>query len=608
VFSRVSRVSLVTIMVVCVTIVSSTSLSSVVSEKVPVSLPLAAVNGPQKTVVILVRFSDQSNTTKPSQVDSTLSTMNNYYYEDSFGTTSFQTSITPNGPAWYTLPSPMSYYGTDTASADNQLVDDGLRAAFNSGVDLSQFKFATLVHAGNDEAMTHVVSDIHSFTIQGYIFSTGPLTSIKISTSVVAESDPVGVYAHESGHLLGLPDLYDVTGTIDPTNNFLGYWEIMALGEWNPNNGLPCPGTSPCPGTYPALHSAWSKIQLGWLAGGQNCGPTISGVCTVQSGTAANITLQNLEQPGAGIQAVKIPIAYNKDGTMTYYLLEMRAKLGTYDRYLPFPSTYPDAGLLIYLANESIPTGHGSLRLIDAHPGGGLDDAPFGPCFSPCVSENTFSDQPNYVKVIITSTSTSAYSITVDRTAAPALLLQINTSPGSSGVLVSVDGVNNTSDSTGQVRLPVRYGPHTIYVQPRIPLTVGSTTVTVGLANAFASWDDGATTNPRGVSVVRDTVLTAIYRVTVEPSIPTALLAVGIFGIILTAISLHHHRNQRAKARLAISQEQVVSPAPTVVTMRPESSEAIHRTDAHKDALFPGNDGLSGQSVDHSQTADSSKA
>src|SRR5437867_12868511 len=107
----------------------------------------------------------------------------------------------------------MSYYGTDTASADNQLVDDGLRAALNNGVDLSQFKFATLVHAGNDEAMTHLASDIHSFTIQGYIFSTGPLTSIKISTSVVSESDPVGVYAHESGHLLGLPPDQDRKST-----------------------------------------------------------------------------------------------------------------------------------------------------------------------------------------------------------------------------------------------------------------------------------------------------------------------------------------------------------------------------------------------------------
>jgi len=604
VFSRVSRVSLVTAIVVCVTILSLVPSSSVAPKKLPVGLPLAAVNGPQRTIVILVKFSDQSNTTKPSQVASTLATMNNYYYEDSYGTTSFQTSISPNGPAWYALPSPMSYYGTDTASADNQLVDDGLRAALNNGVDLSQFKFATLVHAGNDEAMTHLASDIHSFTIQGYIFSTGPLTSIKISTSVVSESDPVGVYAHESGHLLGLPDLYDVTGRIDPTNDFLGYWEIMALGEWNPNNGLPCPRTSPCPGTYPALHSAWSKMQLGWLASGQSCSATTSGICTVQSGTAANITLQNLEQPTSGVQAVKIPIAFNKDGTMTYYLLEMRAKLGTYDRYLPFPTTYPDAGVLIYDVNESIPAGHGSIRLIDAHPGGGLDDAPFGPCFSPCASENTFADQPNYVKVIITSTSPTAYSITVDRTAAPALLLQINTSPGSTGVLVSIDGVNNTSDSTGQVRMPVRYGPHTIYVQSRIPLTVGSATVTVGLANAFASWDDGATTNPRGVSVVKDTFLTAIYRVTVEPSIPTALVAFGIFGVILTAVLLHRHRSRRGKANLAMSQGQVISPVPSVITMPTGSSRPIPQRDLDKEGLLPGNDSFARQSVDHTQSAD----
>lgn len=602
-FSRVSRASLVTVLVVCVSILSLAPLNSVAPAKLPLGLPLAAVNGPQRTIGILVKFTDQPNTTKPSQVVSTLSAMNNYYYEDSYGSTSFQTSISPNGPAWYTLPSSMSYYGTDTASADNQLVDDGLRAAFNNGVDLSQFKFATLVHAGNDEAMTHVLSDIHSFTIQGYVFSTGPLTSIKISTSVVAETDPVGVYAHESGHLLGLPDLYDVTGRIDPTNNFLGYWEIMALGEWNPNNGLPCPGTSPCPGTYPALHSAWSKTQLGWLAGGQSCGPTASGTCIVQSGSTANITLQNLEQSTSGVQAVKIPIAFNRDGTMTYYLLEMRAKLGTYDRYLPFPTSYPDAGLLIYNVNESIAAGHGSIRLIDAHPGGGLDDAPFGPCFSPCVSVNTFSDQPNYVKVIITSTSTTGYSVTVDRTEAPALLLQVNTSPGSAGVLVSVDGVNNTSDSTGQVRIPVRYGPHTIYVQPRIPLTVGSTTVTVGLANAFASWNDGATTNPRGVSVLKDTFLTAIYRVTVEPSIPTALVVVAIFGVILAAVLLHRHRSRRAKVSLAISQGQAISPAPAVLTMRPESTPPTRQADGHQGDLFPGNDSLTGQSIDHSKGA-----
>src|SRR2546426_5380268 len=96
-FSGVSRASLVTALVVYVTILSLVPLNSVTREKLPIGLPLAAVNGPRTTIVILVKFSDQSNTTKPSQVVSTLATMNNYYYEDSYGTTSFQTSISPTG-------------------------------------------------------------------------------------------------------------------------------------------------------------------------------------------------------------------------------------------------------------------------------------------------------------------------------------------------------------------------------------------------------------------------------------------------------------------------------------------------------------------------------
>ncbi len=497
------------------------------------SLPLAAVNGPQRTLVILVRFPDKSNNTSPSQIGNMLVSLNIYYSEDSYGTVSFQTEVTPPANSqWYTLQQTMGYYGADTISSDNQLVSDSLQAAYNAGTDLSTYKFAIVVHSGNDEAMSRVTSDIHSFTIPGYVFNPAPLVSFKISTSVVAESDPVGVYSHECGHLLGLPDLYDLTGQIDPTNNFLGYWEIMALGEWNPNSGNPL---QPKPGTYPSHHSSWSKIQLGFVPG--------SRIATVQSGKSANITVQNLELPASGIQAVRIPIGVNSDGSLTYYLAEMRAKLGTYDQYLPFPSTYPGAGLLIYKVNESIANGRGSVRLIDAHPGGDLSDAPFGPCFSSCLSNNTFWDQANYVKIIVTTTTSTAYSITVDRTSAPPLLLEVDTP--SAGVLVSVDGTNLTSDASKQLRLPVHYGPHTIYIQPQIPISLGSTSIQVGLTNSFASWDDGNTANPRWLSVVRDTVITASYRIIIEPSFSTAATAAIILGVVATAIALSRKRHRK---------------------------------------------------------------
>src|SRR5437870_7325197 len=536
-------------------------------------LPLAAVNGPQRTIVITIQFPDKVNGSSPAQIVTMLSNLNNYYNEDSYGTVSFQTGMTPASTStWYSLPNSMAYYGTDTVSSDNQLVSDSLQAAYNAGVDLASYKFAMVVHSGNDEAMTHVTSDIHSFTIPGYVFNPAPLISYKISTSVVAESDPIGVFCHESGHLLGLPDLYDLTGQIDPSNNFLGYWEIMALGEWNPNTGNPL---QPKPGTYPSHHSIWSKIQLGFVPS--------SRVAVVQPGQSANITLKNLESPTTGNQSVKIPIAANQDGSLTYYLVEMRAKIGTYDQYLPFPSDYPGAGILVYKVNESIAAGHGSVRLIDAHPGGDLSDAPFGPCNSPCASNNTFCDQANFVKVIVTTTSTMSYSVLVDRTNAPRLLLQINTP--SQGVSITIDGANWTSDASNQLRLPVRYGPHSISIQPQIPVSIGSTTIQVGLRDNFASWDDGSTANPRWVSIVKDTVLTASYRVVIEPSFATAITAATVLGVIVLAVTIHRRRHQ------VVSNDV----GPTTSSLEPSITQ-LQNAFEPKGSL-PRNNALSGVSV-----------
>src|SRR6266705_4934290 len=508
-------------------------------------LPLAAVNGPQRTLVITVQFPDKANGTSPAQILTILSNLNNYYKKHPPAMVSFQTGMTPPASSsWYSLPNAITYYGADTVSSDNQLVSDSLQAEYNAWVDLSNYKFAIVVHSGDDEAMTHVTSDIHSFTIPGYVFNPAPLVSYRISTSVVAESDPTGVYCHEAGHLLGLPDLYDLTGQIDPSNNFLGYWEIMALGEWNPNTGNPL---QPKPGTYPSHHSIWSKIQLGFVPS--------SRVAIVQPGQSANITLKNLESPTNGNQSVKIPVAANPDGSLTYYLVEMRAKIGTYDQYLPFPSDYPGAGILIYKVNESIPAGRGSVRLIDAHPGGDLSDAPFGPCNFPCVSNNTFWDQANFVKVIVTTTTATSYSVLVDRTSAPRLLLQINTP--SQGVEITIDGANWTSDATNQLRLPVRYGPHKVFIQPQIPVAVGSTTIQLGLTDSFVAWDDGNTMNPRWVSVITDSVLSASYRVVIDPSFATAITAATILGVVVLAVTLHRRHHAVGKA--------VASPLPSSV-------------------------------------------
>src|SRR5437660_10552505 len=83
-------------------------------------LPLAAVNGPQRTIVITVQFPDKANTSSPGQILTMLSHLNNYYNEDSYGTVSFQTGTTPAASSsWYTLPKAMTYYGADTVSSDD---------------------------------------------------------------------------------------------------------------------------------------------------------------------------------------------------------------------------------------------------------------------------------------------------------------------------------------------------------------------------------------------------------------------------------------------------------------------------------------------------------
>ncbi|MEU2430493.1 immune inhibitor A domain-containing protein [Streptomyces sp. NPDC007861] len=69
------------------------------------------------------------------------------------------------------------------------------------------------------------------------------------------ENGGLGVFAHEYGHDLGLPDLYDTSGGGE---NSTGYWSLMSSGSWL--------GTGQDSiGDLPGDMNAWDKLQLGWL-------------------------------------------------------------------------------------------------------------------------------------------------------------------------------------------------------------------------------------------------------------------------------------------------------------------------------------------------------
>ncbi|MBI4818927.1 MAG: M6 family metalloprotease domain-containing protein [Deltaproteobacteria bacterium] len=125
---------------------------------------------------------------------------------------------------------------------------------------------------------------------------------------------PLGVYTHEFGHDLGLPDLYDR----DNTSHGVGAWCLMASGSWGGG------------GERPYHLSAWAKARLGWIT------PTIV------SKSASGIRVPSAsEKPFA----LKIPIGA-VDST-EYFLLENRRRVG-------FDSLLPTDGIVMWHIDELV--------------------------------------------------------------------------------------------------------------------------------------------------------------------------------------------------------------------------------------------------------------
>ncbi|MBA7515444.1 hypothetical protein ES705_07484 [subsurface metagenome] len=129
----------------------------------------------------------------------------------------------------------------------------------------------------------------------------------------------VGVFAHEFGHVLGLPDLYDRDGS----TYGIGMFGIMAAGSWARayDDSLP--------GSCPTHFCAWSKYQLGWIS------PT----------EVDRIGVSKRENESVACAAVN-PVAYRlledangpdwewSGGTGEYFLVENRYRTG-FDKGLP---------------------------------------------------------------------------------------------------------------------------------------------------------------------------------------------------------------------------------------------------------------------------------
>jgi M6 family metalloprotease-like protein len=137
------------------------------------------------------------------------------------------------------------------------------------------------------------------------------------------------VIAHEFGHAIGLPDLYDQTEGIFPSlrNWVVGCWSIMAAGQWG------C-GPALAEGRWdrPTHFGPWEKSELGWLPDLVVAGEVLEEV----------FTLRPVETTGDVLRLDLSPTEY--------LLVEYRDGSG-------FDANLPGTGILVHHIDETRITG-----------------------------------------------------------------------------------------------------------------------------------------------------------------------------------------------------------------------------------------------------------
>jgi M6 family metalloprotease-like protein len=145
---------------------------------------------------------------------------------------------------------------------------------------------------------------------------------------LLAHMATIGIIAHEMGHNLWWPDMYDID---DDDVAGIGAWGIMSYGSWNTS------------GTYagdsPAHPSPWERWYSGWITPNQITAATTVSIPRVET----NPTVYQL---GDNINGVDWSF-YGSSGTGEYFLVENRQLVG-------FDIGLPACGILIWHIDEGV--------------------------------------------------------------------------------------------------------------------------------------------------------------------------------------------------------------------------------------------------------------
>ncbi len=342
----------------------------------------ARVTGTGTSLVILWEFTDheadQVNHPTSQYNDMMFSvgtfptgSMNDYYLEVSHG--AFGVSGLVSG--WTTATNSYESYENDDGSQDantcklmiedaiaqldavidfSQFDNDGPDGIPNSGDDDGNVDSIFFVHSGPGQEQSGNPNDIWS---HAWSFWNGLATndgvqinrySVEPEMLVDGTLMTMGVFAHEYGHVLGLPDLYDT----DYSSAGIGEWGLMSGGSWTSRDGDPV-------GSSPSHMTAWSKIQLGWL----------------------DPVVISSDSPAVVIAPAETnPVAYRifragDAGGDEYFLVENRRPIGFDEGLLRRQITYGLArpeGLVIYHVDDSQGSNsndaHRKVDVVDASP------------------------------------------------------------------------------------------------------------------------------------------------------------------------------------------------------------------------------------------------
>ncbi|HXK13290.1 MAG TPA: M6 family metalloprotease domain-containing protein [Gaiellaceae bacterium] len=303
--------------------------------------------GTTRGLMLFVDFPDAPGSGSTTGIaNSMIGPAHEWYRDASYGRLDLQVATVDR---WFRMPQAASAYANGYGLVDDvqKYIADALAAA-DAAVDFSKYDFVYIVPPAG-AAITRSEAGI---PWAGYHGPIADGKELRFGVPFGSDVEKYSTYAwtilaHETGHLFGLPDLYDTSsGTYPDWERWVGAWDPMSdnwLGQ---------------------ELNAWHRYKLGWLESNQ--------VACIKTAGTSDVVVTPVELSG-GVKAIVVP-----NGSSDI-VAEVRRPIG-------YDAKICSSGVLVYTVDQFAISGQGPIRITPAHPDtdsnrvlacGALADAPF---------------------------------------------------------------------------------------------------------------------------------------------------------------------------------------------------------------------------------------